>query len=74
MNGIFGCGDRASKIAARDQEDAKRPEGTEIDSGNPGTNGLSEPREKTHGSSGLYGGHDRDRTCDPYHVKVVLSR
>jgi hypothetical protein len=20
------------------------------------------------------GGHDRDRTCDPYHVKVVLSR
>jgi hypothetical protein len=22
----------------------------------------------------LDGGHDRDRTCDPYHVKVVLSR
>ena len=22
----------------------------------------------------LSGGHDRDRTCDPYHVKVVLSR
>jgi len=20
------------------------------------------------------GGRDRDRTCDPYHVKVVLSR
>jgi hypothetical protein len=23
---------------------------------------------------GADGGHDRDRTCDPYHVKVVLSR
>jgi hypothetical protein len=23
---------------------------------------------------GKTGGHDRDRTCDPYHVKVVLSR
>ena len=22
----------------------------------------------------LGGGRDRDRTCDPYHVKVVLSR
>ena len=22
----------------------------------------------------LDGGHDRDRTCDPYHVKVVRSR
>jgi hypothetical protein len=26
------------------------------------------------GFVGLDGGHDRDRTCDPYHVKVVLSR
>ena len=26
------------------------------------------------GSEGLDGGRDRDRTCDPYHVKVVLSR
>jgi hypothetical protein len=25
-------------------------------------------------SAGADGGHDRDRTCDPYHVKVVLSR
>ena len=23
---------------------------------------------------GLYGGRDRDRTCDPYDVNVVLSR
>ena len=23
---------------------------------------------------GLDGGRDRDRTCDPYHVKVVLYR
>jgi hypothetical protein len=22
----------------------------------------------------FYGGRDRDRTCDPYHVKVVLYR
>jgi hypothetical protein len=26
------------------------------------------------GSSRKNGGRDRDRTCDPYHVKVVLSR
>ena len=27
-----------------------------------------------HPSLGKDGGRDRDRTCDPYHVKVVLSR
>ena len=26
------------------------------------------------GKQRVGGGHDRDRTCDPYHVKVVLSR
>ena len=26
------------------------------------------------GTRAKAGGHDRDRTCDPYHVKVVLSR
>ena len=25
-------------------------------------------------STGRSGGRDRDRTCDPYHVKVVLYR
>ncbi len=24
--------------------------------------------------AGIDGGRDRDRTCDPYHVKVVLFR
>jgi hypothetical protein len=24
--------------------------------------------------AGNFGGRDRDRTCDPYHVKVVLFR
>ena len=28
----------------------------------------------TRSSARLGGGRDRDRTCDPYHVKVVLSR
>ena len=26
------------------------------------------------GKQRVGGGHDRDRTCDPYHVKVVLFR
>ena len=25
-------------------------------------------------TAGVNGGRDRDRTCDPYRVKVVLSR
>ena len=29
---------------------------------------------KTLDFSGFNGGRDRDRTCDPYHVKVVLFR
>jgi hypothetical protein len=41
---------------------------------NAGKSGLHEPRYKIPGSRRLGGGHDRDRTCDPYHVKVVLSR
>jgi hypothetical protein len=53
---------------------SQRPEGAETDVGNPGTNGRSELDRKIPGSEGLGGGHDRDRTCDPYHVKVVLSR
>ena len=35
------------------------------DSGNPGTNGLSEPDWKLPSSEGLDGGLDRDRTYDP---------
>jgi hypothetical protein len=30
--------------------------------------------ESTDGSFCGDGGRDRDRTCDPYHVKVVLYR
>jgi hypothetical protein len=35
---------------------------------------LSRVGDGICGSVELDGGHDRDRTCDPYHVKVVLSR
>jgi hypothetical protein len=37
-------------------------------------NGLSRGGVGICGFVELDGGHDRDRTCDPYHVKVVLSR
>src|SRR5882762_7545498 len=32
--------------------------------------GLAQPKLAKRAKAG---GHDRDRTCDPYHVKVVLS-
>jgi hypothetical protein len=35
-----------------------------------GARAFPEPQKKQR----VGGGHDRDRTCDPYHVKVVLSR
>jgi integrase len=35
--------------------------------------GIRSP-EKSMISQGVHGGRDRDRTCDPYHVKVVLFR
>src|SRR6516164_1243797 len=72
-NGIFGCGDRAPEIAERDNELPQRLKRRRTDSGNSGTNGLLEPDGKIPSSAGLGGGHDRDRTCDPYHVKVVRS-
>jgi len=55
-NGIFGCGDRAAEIAARDNGRPQRPKGPETGSANPGTNGLSEPDWKLPGSKGLLGG------------------
>jgi hypothetical protein len=39
---------------------------------NPRRNGLFLIEDGFRSSGGLDGGHDRDRTCDPYHVKVVL--
>jgi hypothetical protein len=36
--------------------------------------GTGRGRESVCTLKALDGGHDRDRTCDPYHVKVVLSR
>ena len=48
-NGIFGCGDTASEIAARDNGRPQRPEEVGIDSGSPGTNGLSKPGGKLAG-------------------------
>jgi hypothetical protein len=73
-NGIFGCRDRAAKIAARDTGCPQRLKGAKPVAEIPAQRGLSEPGWKLPGSEGLGGGHDRDRTCDPYHVKVVLSR
>jgi hypothetical protein len=59
------------KIRGQRPHTPQRPKGPETGRANPGTNGLSELDGKT-GSEGLGGGHDRDRTCDPYHVKVAL--
>jgi len=53
--------------ANRDQKDPKPV------AQNPGKNGLSEPLGKIPGSEGLDGGHDRDRTCDPYRVKATWA-
>ena len=41
---------------------------------NPRRNGLFAVDVEICGLGRLGGGRDRDRTCDPYHVKVVLSR
>jgi hypothetical protein len=51
-NGIFGCGDRAAEITARDTGRPQRPKGVGTDSGNPGTNGLYEHDRKIPGSKG----------------------
>src|SRR6516225_5517164 len=56
-NGIFGCGDRAPKIAERDNELPQRLKRRRTDSGNPGTNGLLEPDGKIPSSAVLGGGH-----------------
>ena len=65
-NGIFGCGDWAGKIAARDNGRPQRPKGAETGSANPGTNGQSELGGKIPGSQGLGGGDRRARTgCPP---------
>jgi hypothetical protein len=63
--GGFNCS-RAAKIATGDNGRPRRPIGTGTDSGNPGTDGLSEPRGKIPGSIGRDGGDSRDRTgCPP---------
>lgn len=36
--------------------------------------GLKIKRAKTQGFRHFYGGHYRDRTCDPHRVKVMLYR
>jgi hypothetical protein len=35
---------------------------------------VHRPRRKRHGRVNQFGGRYKDRTCDPYHVKVVLYR
>jgi hypothetical protein len=46
----------------------------EVCSGTASQGGKRETNEKEPIFSGSNGGRDRDRTCDPYHVKVVLIR
>jgi hypothetical protein len=41
-NETFGCGDRGTEIAVRDNILPQRPKGPETGSANPGTNDLSE--------------------------------
>jgi hypothetical protein len=56
-NGIFGCGDRATEIAARDDGRPQRPKGSETGGTNPGRNSLSEHDGKIP--------RTRPRTWDP---------
>jgi len=55
---IFGCGDRAVEIAARDDVSPQRQKGAETGSANPGTNGT-ELDGKIPGSQGLGGRRSR---------------
>jgi hypothetical protein len=68
-NGIFGCGDRAVEIAARDNVSPQRQKGAETGSANSGTNGQSELNGKIPGSQGLGGG--ACRFCEPVSVELT---
>ena len=66
---------RDAKIGLRDRKSVSRD-------GKSGTIPTKIPTETAYSEAalgfavwvGLGGGRDRDRTCDPYHVKVVLFR
>jgi hypothetical protein len=68
-NGIFGCGDRATEIAARDNIYPQRPK-EQVCSAKSGTNGLSELDEKTprFGGTGWWG---RNRSKLGAHHPVI---
>ena len=59
-----------AKIGLRDRKGRRRPREWNDTGENPHRNGLSRVGAGICGFVGLDGGHDRDRTCDPYHVKV----
>ena len=65
---------REAKIGLRDRKGHQRPKERNDTSENPHRNGLFRAGAGICGFVGLDGGRDRDRTCDPYHVNVVLSR
>ena len=65
---------REAKIGLRERKRHRRPKERNDTDENPHRNGPFGAGREICGLEGLDGGHDRDRTCDPYHVKVVLSR
>ena len=58
--------------AGKDEQDDERQEPTSLMRHCPACDGDDERMETTN--AGLAGARDRDRTCDPYHVKVVRFR
>jgi hypothetical protein len=69
-NGIFGRGDRPPK---RTRYRYRRPDTKKKVTGKAASRGLSSRVSGYLEISRLRGGCDRDRTCDPYHVKVGES-
>ena len=67
-NGIFGRGDRPPK---RTRYRYRRPDTKKKVTGKAANRGFSSRVSGYLEISRLRGGCDRDRTCDPYHVKVV---
>jgi hypothetical protein len=62
---------REAKIGQRERKRHRRPKERNDTGENPHRNGLSRACAGICGFVGLDGGHDRDRTCDPYHVNAA---
>ena len=72
-NGIFGCGDRAPKIATQTHERSQRQESGNGVARNPRRNALFGVVSETPGLRRLDGGRTRARTWDPM-IKSQLYR